>query len=462
MRMVFNQINYDFQHPDSTSRLNKFRSICYDPELEQLKQILININLWETAKGQKLYRLAKLGTQRGRQNARTQILQLFEDYKVAHMESDDPYMPYATPEQISNNSQGIHVCNQVGNNVLMSPDVDEFQLNTLVLGIPKSGKSSAVFYYLSQILFLPILILDIKNIWRNRANSLNAKVIQPPFHVDLQPPRGISWYDWIFSVSDGLALITGLQYGAVPFIEAAKVALQQREKYINHTKNNTSLSLMDIFHALDFINITGFKRDYILSCKTALQLIIGPNDLFSTRKGIPLEEVFNSRYIIECCYLSMIQCRFLAFYLLNYLLQASYQCLESIHLKRIIFIDDSSSFINRPDNAFSSAPSTSFWGQILSKLRGSGTGIIFADQLLEPIFEDVKQLCTNWIIIGGLRDSHKNNEIMNAMNLTQEQASYISKLKTRECIAYFPKLYPRPIHGFIPYVPSIDEDSLNE
>jgi len=331
--------NYSFQNPDPNSRLYRFKSLRYDPEMEELKQVLKAINKWETHKIQNLYRRAKKGTARGSQQAVIQLLKIIEDYKVEHMEADDPYMPHATAEQISNNRQGIHICDQAGDGIHMSPDADEFQLNTLVIGPPKAGKSSAIFYELSQMLFLPILILDIKNIWRHRAQALNAKVIQPPFHIDLEPPRGITWYDWIFSVLDGLALITGLQYGAVPFIEAAKIALQQREKYINHTQSNTSLSLRDIYHALDFVNTSRFKRDYILSCKTALQLIIGPNELFSAREGLPLNEIFTGRYIIECCYLSMIQCRFLAFYFLNYLLQASYHCLESSHLKGIIFID---------------------------------------------------------------------------------------------------------------------------
>ncbi len=454
--------NYSFQNPDPNSRLYRFKSLRYDPEMEELKQVLKAINKWETRKIQKLYRRAKKGTARGSQQAVIQLLKIIEDYKVEHMEADDPYMPHATAEQISNNRQGIHVCNQTGDGIPMSPDADEFQLNTLVIGPPKAGKSSAIFYGLSQMLFLPILILDIKNIWRHRAQALNAKVIQPPFHIDLEPPYGITWYDWIFSVLDGLALITGLQYGVVPFIEAAKIALQQREKYINHTQSNTSLSLMDIYHALDFVNTSRFKRDYILSCKTALQLIIGPNELFSAREGLPLNEIFTGRYIIECCYLSMIQCRFLAFYFLNYLLQASYHCLESSHLKGIIFIDDSSSFINRPDNAFGSAPSTGFWGHILSKLRGAGRGLIFADQLVDPIFDDVKQLCTNWIIVGGLRDTQNYNEVMSAMNLTRDQADYIGKMKPRECIAYFPNLYPKPIHGVIPFVPSIAEGDFDE
>lgn len=457
--MISDATEFDFQHPDPNSRKNRFRSIAYDPEAQRLKKILIDINLLETSKGQTLLKRAMLATARGRQEARIEILERFEKYKVERMESGDPYMPYATPEQIASNSQGVHVCDQVRNNIPMRPDIDAFQGNLLTLGRPKSGKSSCVFNMMLQVIFLPFLILDVKNVWRYRAQALRAKVIQPPFHIDLKPPRGIGWYDWIFSIADGITQICGLQYGTVPFIEAAKIALQQRDQYINHAGHQTSLSLKDIFHALDYINIAGLKRDYVLSCKAALQLLIGPNDLFAAREGIPLEEIFNGRYIIECCHLSMMQCKFLAFYLLNYLLLASYQCLEKIHLSRIVFIDDCSAFINRPDNVFGAAPRTGFWGHVLSKLRGSGTGLVFADQLIESIYDDVKQLCNNWIVIGPMTP---NNEMINAMNLTPEQANYVVKMKPRECITYFPNLYYRPIHGIVPEVPSIAEGEFNE
>ncbi|HBG28989.1 MAG: hypothetical protein A2Y10_14795 [Planctomycetes bacterium GWF2_41_51] len=459
--MITEPNNYEFQHPDPNSRLNKFRSIAYDPELQQLKQILIGINRWEDDNIQKLFKRAKLGRPPTRLATIREILYIYEKYKNERMESGNVFMPHAMHGQISNNGQGVHICDQVGNNIPMNANNDDFQLNTLVAGRPKAGKSSGVFCWLSQLLFLPLLIFDIKNIWRHRARALNAKVIQPPFHIDLEPPRGIHWYDWIFSIADGISSICGLQFGVAPLLEAAKIALQQRQRYIDHTRTNTSLSLMDIFKALDFVNIAGFKRDYILSCKAALQLIIGPNDLFAARKGIPLEEILNGRYTIECCYLSAMQCKFLAFYFLNYLLQASYQRLEKVHISRLVFIDDSGSFINRPDNVFGQAPKTSFWGDMLSKLRSSGTGLIFADQLISSIFDDVKRLCGNWIIVGGL-NIENYEEVMAAMKLTKEQADFIGKMKTRECIAYFPLLYPRPIYGVVPLVSSIAEGHFNE
>ena len=97
---------------------------------------------------------------------------------------------------------------------------------------------------------------------------------------------------------------------------------------------------------------------------------------------------------------------------------------------------------------------------MLSKLRGSGTGLIFADQLISSIFEDVKRLCGNWVVFALNIENYE--EVMAAMKLTEEQADYIGKMKTRECVAYFPLLYSRPILGLIPSVPSIAQGDFNE
>jgi hypothetical protein len=65
-------------------------------------------------------------------------------------------------------------------------------------------------------------------------------------------------------------------------------------------------------------------------------------------------------------------------------------------------------------------------------------------------------------VVGGLRDTQNFSEVMAAMNLTRDQAAYIGRMKTRECIAYFPNHYPRPIHGLVPVVSSIAEGETHE
>lgn len=150
---------------------SRFRSLELSPEMVELERVLRKINVWHLAKVQKVYRRARLGTRRGSQQAILQLRQYIADYQASFVQNDNPYMPFATEEQITNNHQGVHIMNQAGNNIPLIIPQDELLLNTLVLGRPRGGKSSAVFYILQQ-LTVPVLILDPKNMWRHRVGEL--------------------------------------------------------------------------------------------------------------------------------------------------------------------------------------------------------------------------------------------------------------------------------------------------
>jgi len=148
-----------------------------------------------------------------------------------------------------------------------------------------------------------------------------------------------------------------------------------------------------------------------------------------------------------------VQCRFLAWFLLNWLYFTSLRVPETTQLKSVMLIDDASKFINRPDNVFGSGAKTSAYMHLLSVLRSTGRGIIFVDQLVEPITDDVKQLSNNWLVVGGMRGTHNQSEVASAMGLSAEQTDMLGQLKTREAICFCPTTYPKTVHGIIPKVP---------
>lgn len=143
----------------------------------------------------------------------------------------------------------------------------------------------------------------------------------------------------------------------------------------------------------------------------------------------------------------------IGWHILHYEYYRSFKLPETTQLRGVIVFDDSSKFISRPDNIFGSGSKTSSYLHLLSTLRSTGRSVILIDQLVKPICDDVKQLCNNWLVVGGMRGTHSQNEIASAMSLTFKQAQMLGKLQTREAVCFCPKLYPRPIHGFIPVVP---------
>jgi hypothetical protein len=139
--------------------------------------------------------------------------------------------------------------------------------------------------------------------------------------------------------------------------------------------------------------------------------------------------------------------------LLNYLYFKSLHVPETTELKSLIVFEDSSKFISKPDNVFGSGAKTSVYLHLLSTLRSTGRGVIFIDQLVEPICDDVKQLCNNWLIVGGMRGTHNQSEVASAMGLTPDQAAMLGRLQCREAVCFCPTTYPYAVHGIIPQVP---------
>jgi len=455
--MYLPQNNFDFEEPDP--RLRKFKSLRTDVELLNLKSILLKINAFDVPEVQKHFRTAKLGTDKGQERELVWLNEYIQKYKELAMQENDPFMPYATNDQISNSRNGIHICNQVHNNIPLYTSPDAFLLGALLLGRQAGGKSTAAYNILKQI-SVPFILLDPKCSWIARSSLLNADYIHWDYaSFDLRPPpdSNITLDDWLFVVMESLCQVAGLQFALDPLVEAGQIAQRQRLEYIERTGEDTPLCLKDIKIALDLCNSSNYKRkDYITSAKTALSLIVGSDSqsIFATRSGLSLDHLSKGRYIIGCPFLNTFQARYLGVYLLLYKRYACQLLPETTHLRDLIVIDDSSRFLSRVDSIWGSGSKFGAWMHLLSVLRSSGCGTLFIDQLVEPISDDIKQLCNFWLIVGGMRGTNNHREIASAMNLNSSQAEYIGQMKTQECLCYCPTHinYPHTIHGYIPTI----------
>jgi hypothetical protein len=448
-------IDFDFYNPDPDHDTQYFKTLKHNPELLYIKQKLLKFNLWEDLSVQYKFKLACLGTTvKTRDKYKIELLQLIENYKIRAMESDDPFMPDPTKEQISRGGNGVHIFDQYNNHIPFYIDPYSYCLLWLILGPQGGGKSSAAFYQVRQI-NVPVQILDPKGTWIFRAEQLHSQVILPEYLcLDLDFDKE-QLQNYLHSVMEGIAYATGLQYGLSCLFEACDIALEQRHRYIEQTGDQTPLCIKDIHSALALCETKNSKRtQYIESARTALDLLLGRNKLFETRSGLSLTKFFAGNYILPCQYLTVTQSRFVGWFLLNNLLFRSLNMSETTELKSLLVLDDASKFISRPDNIFSSGTKTSIFIHPLSTLRSTGRGIIFLDQLAEPITDDVKQLCNNWMICGGMRGIHNQSEVASAMGLTPDQAAMLGRLKSREAICFCPTTFPYAVHGTIPIVPA--------
>ena len=440
--------------PDLNLIRQRFKTQRLRPDLDELEEPLQACNLLQQPQVQKQLRLARYGSSYSQDRAQFWLAKQVFDYQQTARRLNDPYMPYATVEQIANRGRGIHILDQAHNQVpmYMNP-ADDFVLAGLILGKPQGGKTSAA-YILAKQFPGPILTLDPKNAWRHWAAELSAKIIERDYcFPDLRKPQNpnVSEEDWLFAEMEAIAHVTGLQYGLDPLFEASKIALIQKKEYQSQWGVATPLCLKDIALCLPLTGFKGSRRsDYLASAQTALNLIIGPNEIFATREGLPMEKIFQDNYIIPCHHLNSWQCRYLGIHLMNYLHFDSLGQPEQTSTRNLLIIDDASRFISKPQSVFGTGSSISPWHSLLKTIRSSGAGWMFLDQIPTTIAEDIRQLCNFWLITGSITDARNHSEVASALSLTPPQAQYLGYLQTRECVAYCPQYYPRAIHGQIP------------
>ena len=72
---------------------------------------------------------------------------------------------------------------------------------------------------------------------------------------------------------------------------------------------------------------------------------------------------------------------------------------------------------------------------------------------MESISEDVKGLCNNWLVVGGIHGANNQSQVAAAMGLSREQTTMLGKLQCREAVCFCPTTYPRAVHGFTAQVP---------
>ena len=191
---------------------------------------------------------------------------------------------------------------------------------------------------------------------------------------------------------------------------------------------------------------------YLESAKTALSLIVGPDDqhIFAARRGLPLNEIFKGRYFIGFEYANSYQARFLGPYCFTY---QRYSVIgEEINtLKHFILADDAGRLVSQTTSIYGAGGKYGPWMNLLKVLRSSGEGYLFVDQLCAPVLKEIKQLVNSWLAIGSIGNKEELDAIAAAMNLNADQRNMLTKLKERECVFYSPEI-GRSIHGFVPIV----------
>lgn len=387
-----------------------------------------------------------------------------DHYDLESMRKPDPFRPYGP--QCLLQQGNLHFLTQM-DGVAWRIFVDKLLTGVLIVGPQQAGKSRLIVSLCEQIVRLDpsivITLLDPKDGFRFYTPRFQAQYLDlSSVSLDLCPPAGIPYEDFVFEFMPILADSLGLIYGIDILNGAAEIALAQRQEYAKKTGAETELCLQDIYTAIPLVKGTagGRRAGYRDAAATALSRVLGHRGLFRCRAGLPLPWLFSQNAVLNTRSLTDdMQCRVLATYFLYWKYQSCRFQPEINQLRHLILIDDGSRFVGTAGNQFESASRTSPLAHILATLRSTGTGLCAASQLPALLDPSVLALTRTLVQVGSMVGQDHLKVIKNIMSLNNDQTEALTRLATREAVGLAAgSAYPRIIHGWVPPVPDPNTD----
>jgi len=370
------------------------------------------------------------------------------------MRTTDAFRPYC-PLALSRSGK-LHLLDQM-DHIPIYIDPNKLVTGLGLIGPQGSGKSRQIIHLCQELRRIApdvtTTIINPKGKFSNLPGFFQLDLSNLSF--DILPPANVSIEHFTFEAMPILSSTAGLIYALELLYQALDIALAQRQHYINQTGMDPGLCLQDIYLALKSIKVSSFRRaGYHDAAVTALALILGKQNLFSCRKGIPLDWLFSNNVVVNARSLTdEMQCRFFAIYLLYWLYQRARNTSETHQLKHVLIIDDATRFIGTTGTAFDGHTKTSPLGHLLAVLRSSGICLIYATQLPAQVDPSVLSLTRNILVVGNIIGNEHLRVIQNMMSLTDTQVFSIPAFKTRQTLAFISgSNWAYPIHGWTPNV----------
>jgi len=449
---------YKFLFGDAHSH---FKSLEPDEDFLTIEEELRQRNLLYDPDIQWLVEKAASSNDKNRRWARAKLKLILESERILDKRSGNPFRPLAPPQLLSQGN--LHLYNQVDGTAWLVP-IDALTRGMLVTGPQGGGKTRLLIWICKQLSSIdppiPFLILDPKLGLKDWADYLDAAYIDiSDISIDLSPPPGLTYQQWLPSLMPQLGEIIGVIYGVELLQELATSCIELREKYIAETGITTEISLFDLYQGTPFISeaSSGRRYGYREAITTGLSRIItGSGDLFRCRKGVDLSTLLNRRVIIGCRSLTDdFAVKFLAFYLLYYLYECERFCPPTDQIKRVLALDDATRFL-AVRAGFDAASTTSSFTHIFSVLRSSGNGVIFASQVPHLVDPGILALSHTVLCVGALHHADDTKLIAQMMNLNDQQRSAVTALGCREAIGICAgSAWPKVVYGFTVDVPDL-------
>ncbi|MFA6186346.1 MAG: hypothetical protein WC770_03920 [Phycisphaerae bacterium] len=380
--------------------------------------------------------------------------ELVEDFRIGNV-----WGPPGPQQLLS--CGNLHLYNQL-NGVAWKIPLNALTRGMLLTGPQGGGKSRFLIWTGRQLNKhnIPFFLLDPKLGLRDWAGYLNAEYINTDdISIDLSPPPGLTYEQFLPALMPQLGDILGLIYGDDILQDAARICIDLRNKYIQKTGQNTEISLLDIYQAVPFVKDVskGRRLGYREAVSTSLgRLLTGSGNLFKCRKGIDLRVLFNHNVILGCRSITdHFAAKFLAVFLLYWLYESERFSPPCDGLKSTLILDDATNYLS-VGAGFDTTSHTSILTEIYSRMRSSGRGVIVTSQIPHLADPGIVALSHTVINIGGLHYSKDTRLLADTMGLNEQQHQEISRLGQREAIGISGgTAYPGIVRGRICEVPDV-------
>jgi hypothetical protein len=387
-------------------------------------------------------------------------------YQVQMMRAPDSFRPYG-PEYLLSQGNTLLLVQQDG--VEWRVPIDSLLTGMLLVGPQQSGKTRFIINLCREIQAanpdIVITIIDPKNAFRPYASMLRARCMDLRFtSFGLSPSAGTSEEDFVLEFMPPLADTAGLIYGVEVLTEGALIALSQLDDFRKQAGRESELCLKDIYAALPLVKGTssGRRQGYREAAQTSLRRILGEKGLFACRRGICVEELFSTNTVLDARSLTDdMQCRALALFLLYWEFQRHRYEPETNTLTHLLLWDDATRAFGTAGDQFGAASRTSPLAHVLALLRSTGTGLVVATQLPALLDPSLLALSRTMVAIGPTSGSQHLKVVSDFMHLNDDQAKAITRLSTREAVAFAPGTpYKEPVHGWAPWVDDPPESEI--
>ncbi len=376
--------------------------------------------------------------------------QLLLQVRVLGLDPEDLFHPHPTPEALG--SEGILVGDVVTGRGRFFLDPEDLKTGVLLIGSPKSGKSTGVCHLIEQAWRLGIgaLVFDLRGDYRPLAERIPG-ALYVPWGEDrfnpLEPPSGVPLRKWLHTVSARFTLDLGLQGASQSYLISLFGQLCDAAE-----QAGVAPTVNDLYELLRtqkprFRSSEEGYQERVLARVRALLEVAG-EETFAVQKGFPVTEAVEAgRVVVLDLRTDKMLSDFFASTRINALYYKRLHSADPFHNTCVLIVLDEQRNLIRAQRPDAGIPD---FHLLASRSRALGIGLLVAEQIPSEVSPAILTACRLKLCFN--TSPPEQWVAARLIGASQEQAGEIVTLAPGECIVRFGgDRLPHPFKLKIPF-----------